>query len=148
MFHGDYLGNFALLYEVKINNKRKIETKLNPYFMESTRLQKISRLLQKELGILFQRESHAVCNGKMVTVTSVRVSPDLGLAKVYISIFPSDQIEETLFQIKNQTKYIRHNIGHIMRNQLRIVPEFEFFVDDSLDYIEKIEKLIKPSKNL
>ncbi len=114
--------------------------------MESTRLQKVSRLIQKEIGIMFQRESHTICNGKMVTVTAVRVSPDLGIAKVYISIFPSENTKETLFHIKNSTKTIRHNIGLNMKNQLRILPELEFFIDDSLDYIEKIEKLIKPRK--
>lgn len=115
--------------------------------MESTRLQKVSRLVQKELGILFQRESNTICNGKMVTVTTVRVSPDLGIAKVYLSIFPSENLKETLTHIKSQTKTIRHNIGLKMRNQLRILPDLEFFIDDSLDYIEKIEKLIKPPKN-
>jgi ribosome-binding factor A len=114
--------------------------------MESTRLQKVSRLIQKELGTLFQRESLTLCNGKMVTVTRVRVTPDLGVAKVYISIFPSDQTEETLLHIKNQTKAIRHKLGHNVRNQLRILPELIFYIDDSLDYIEKIEKLINPTK--
>jgi ribosome-binding factor A len=115
--------------------------------MESTRLLKVSRLLQKEISTLFQRESHSVCKGKMVTVTKVRVSPDLGIAKVYISIFPSDNTKETLSHIKDHTKLIRHNIGQKMRNQLRVIPELEFFIDDSLDYIEKIEKLIHTPKN-
>jgi ribosome-binding factor A len=115
--------------------------------MESTRLLKISRLLQKEIGTLLQRESRTICNGKMVTVTTVRVSPDLSLAKVYISIFPSENSKETLNHIKDQIKLIRHKIGLNVRNQLRILPELEFFIDDSLDYIEKLEKLIKPSKN-
>jgi len=114
--------------------------------MESLRLQKVSRLLQKELGTLFQRESHSICDGKMVTVTNVRVSADLGVAKIYISIFPSDNKQATLLHIKSQTKSIRHNIGQQMRHQLRILPELEFFVDDSLDYIENIDRLINPPK--
>jgi ribosome-binding factor A len=82
----------------------------------------------------------------MVTVTKARVSPDLGIAKIYISIFPSNQMEETLLHIKENIRLIRHNIGQQIRNQLRIVPDLEFFIDDSLDYIEKIEKLINSPK--
>lgn len=111
--------------------------------MESTRLQKISRLIQKELGTYFQRESKIVCNRKMVTVTNVRVSPDLGIAKIYISIFPSGELNETLVKIKSHAKSIRHYLGQNIRNQLRVIPELEFFIDDSLDYIEKIDKLLK-----
>jgi ribosome-binding factor A len=111
--------------------------------MESTRLQKVSRLLQKELGTIFQRESHAFCGGKMVTVTTVRVTPDLGLAKVYLSIFPSDKGKETLEIIKMQTKAIRFNLGHEIHKQMRVVPELDFYIDDSLDYIEKIDNLLK-----
>jgi ribosome-binding factor A len=114
--------------------------------MESLRLQKISRLIQKELGILFQRESKTICGGKMVTVTTVRVSPDLGIAKIYLSIFPSDKIKETYNIIQLHSKNIRHQLGQKTRNQLRIVPELEFFIDDSLDYIDKIEGLLKTQK--
>lgn len=114
--------------------------------MESTRLQKISRLLQKEMSTLFQRESRAFCNGKMVSVTKVRVSPDLGVAKFYISIFPPEKSEDTLSLIKAQTKAIRYALGQEIHNQLRVIPDLEFFIDDSLDYIEKIEKLIHPPK--
>ncbi len=111
--------------------------------MESTRLQKVARLLQKELGNYFQRESLTVCAGQMVSVTTVRVSPDLGIAKVYISIFPSEKSKETLTLIKTQTRSIRYHLGQLVHNQLRVVPDLEFFVDDSLDYIEKIENLLK-----
>jgi ribosome-binding factor A len=111
--------------------------------MESTRLQKVSRLLQKELGTFLQRESQVVCGGKMVSVTSVRVSPDLGIAKVYLSIFPPDKKEETLVKIKSHVKNIRYVLGKNVHNQMRIIPELDFFIDDSLDYIEKIEGLLK-----
>ena len=111
--------------------------------MESTRLQKVSRLLQKELGNYFQRESHAICAGRMVSVTTVRVSPDLGVAKIYISVFPSDKSKDTLVLIKAQVKSIRYNLGQLIHNQLRVIPDLEFFIDDSLDYIEKIENLLK-----
>ena len=111
--------------------------------MESTRLQKVSRLLQKELGSYFQRESRTVCGGQMVSVTAARVSSDLSIAKIYLSIFPSDKSKETLTLIKSQVKAIRYHLGQKVHNQLRIIPELEFFIDDSLDYIEKIEELIK-----
>jgi ribosome-binding factor A len=82
--------------------------------------------------------------GKMITVTTVRISPDLSVAKVYLSIFPKDKEgEKTLNEIRRQAPQIRHELGTIVRNQLRIVPELSFFEDDSLDYIENIENLIK-----
>ena len=111
--------------------------------MESTRLQKVSRLLQKELGTYFQRESLNICGGKMVTVTTVRVTPDLGIARVYLSVFPSANPEVTLEMIKTHTKSIRYNLGKIIHNQMRVVPELNFFIDDSLDYVEKIDELLK-----
>jgi ribosome-binding factor A len=112
--------------------------------MESLRLQKISRLIQKELSILFQRESKMICGGKMVTVTAVRVSPDLAIAKIYLSIFPSNTIKDTFSLIQAHSKSIRHQLGQKTHNQLRVIPELEFFIDDSLDYIDKIEGLLKP----
>jgi ribosome-binding factor A len=121
----------------------EMAAKFNKYFMESTRLQKVSRLIQKELGSYFQRESKAICAGKMVSVTTVRVSSDLSVAKVYLSIFPSDKSKETLTTIKTHTKTVRHFLGQQVHNQMRIVPELEFFIDDSLDYIEKIESILK-----
>ena len=111
--------------------------------MESTRLQKVSRLLQKELGTYFQRESVTICGGQMVSVTSVRVSPDLGVAKIYLSIFPSPKSNDTLLLIKSHVKVIRYQLGQKVHNQLRVVPELIFFIDDSLDYVEKIEELLK-----
>lgn len=111
--------------------------------MEGTRLSKVSRLLQKDLGDIFQKEGVTLFRGKMITVTSVRVSPDLGLAKVYISIFPTDKNEDVLKVVKEHTKSIRHELAQRVRHQLRIIPELTFFLDDSLDYIESIDKLLK-----
>jgi ribosome-binding factor A len=110
--------------------------------MESTRLSKVSRQIQKDLGEIFQRQAQSFM-GKMVTVTAVRVSPDLSLAKVYVSIFPTEKKEETLELIKQQTKAIRYDLGQRIRNQMRIVPELAFYIDDSLDYIENIDRLLK-----
>lgn len=110
--------------------------------MESTRQSKVSRLIQKDLGEIFQQESRNLFNGKMISVTVVRMSPDLGLAKVYLSIFPSDKIEENLETIRRNSKKLRHILAKRVRHQLRIVPELAFFLDDSLDYIENIDNLL------
>ncbi len=110
--------------------------------METTRQQKISRMLQKELGeifLLYARELH----GTLITVSNVRISPDLGIARTYLSIFPSEKTAAVLEQINADTKAIRFDLGKRVRNQLRIVPELFFHVDDSLDYLENIDNLLK-----
>jgi ribosome-binding factor A len=111
--------------------------------METTRQSKVSRLLQRDLGEIFQVESRNLFGGKMISVTTVRISPDLGLAKVYLSIFPSEKSEETLEVVRMNTKNVRRILGRRVGKQLRIVPELAFFVDDSLDYIENIDNLLK-----
>ena len=109
----------------------------------SLRQQKVSRLIQKELGQFFQRERLTVCDGQFVTVTKGSITPDLSIAYIYLSIFPSEKAKTTLDFIKIHTKSIRFYLGNQVRSQLRIIPELEFFIDDSLDYIEKIDKLLK-----
>lgn len=79
----------------------------------------------------------------MITVTTVRISPDLSVAKIYLSIFPAKETDKTLLAVKEIIPQIRHELGNKVRHQLRIVPELAFFIDDSLDYIEKIENLLK-----
>jgi ribosome-binding factor A len=111
--------------------------------MEGTRLSKVSRQIQKDLGEIFQRQGQALFQGKMITVTTVRVTPDLGLARVNVSIFPSDGKEEVLALIKQHTKTIRHELAKRVGKQMRIVPELSFYIDDSLDYIENIDRLLK-----
>jgi ribosome-binding factor A len=111
--------------------------------MEGTRLSKVSRLLQKDLGDIIQREGVTLFRGKIITVTSVRVSPDLGVAKVYISIFPTDKKEDVLQSVRVHTKQFRYELAQRVKHQLRIIPELSFFLDDSLDYIENIDKLLK-----
>ncbi|GAB7088900.1 MULTISPECIES: 30S ribosome-binding factor RbfA [Marinifilum] len=110
--------------------------------METTRQSKVSRLLQKDLGLIFQQEGRNLFGGKMISVTTVRISPDLGLAKVYLSIFPSDKSEETLEVVRMNTKNIRRILGTKVGKQLRVVPELAFYIDDSLDYIENIDNLL------
>ena len=114
--------------------------------MEGKRLSKIGRLLQKELGELFQRQTQGV-HGTLVSVSAVRVSPDLSIAKVYLSIFPSEKGKELIETIEHNKRMIRYDLGQRIRMQLRKIPELHFFLDDSLDYIENIDSLLKDKKD-
>jgi ribosome-binding factor A len=111
--------------------------------MTTIRQNKVSALLQKEIGMFFQRESKTYFGGAMITVTVVRVSPDLSSAKVYLSIFGVKDREEVFQFILSQTKEIRFKIGQAVGKQLRVVPELSFIFDDSIDYAEEISKLLK-----
>ena len=110
--------------------------------METTRQNKISRLLQKELSEIFLLQTKSM-QGTLVSVSAVRISPDMSFARVYLSVFPSEKAEEMVKNINNNMKSIRYELGTRVRHQLRIIPELKFFVDDSLDYIEKIDSLLK-----
>lgn len=110
--------------------------------MQETRQNKIARLLQKELSIIFQEQTRAM-HGTMVSVTRARISPDLSVCTAYLSIFPSERADELLKNIEKNNSQIRYTLGQRVRHQLRIVPELRFFIDDSLDYIEHIDELLK-----
>ncbi len=110
---------------------------------ESTRQKKVAKLIQKEVAGIFLRKGNEYAPGKMISITKVRVSPDLSYAKIYISIFPSTNYSDILHKVQDHVNKIRFDLGHKVRSQLRIVPEIAFFIDDSLDYIEKIDKLLK-----
>ena len=110
--------------------------------METTRQQKISRLIQKELGDIFQKQTQAM-HGVLVSVSAVRISPDMSVARAYLSIFPSEKSEEIVKNINGNMKSIRFELGTRVRHLLRIIPELKFFVDDSLDYLERIDELLK-----
>ena len=110
---------------------------------ESTRQQKVGRQIQKDISHIFLKEARHLVQGVMVTVSKVRVSPDLTFAKVYLSIFPFDKGEATLATLKENSSMIRYELGKRVRNQLRTVPEVAFALDDSLEYVDRIEKLIK-----
>ncbi len=112
--------------------------------MESTRQKKISRLLQKELAEILRQKTQEISPGKIITVTTVRVSPDLGVSKIYLSIFPSADKDAALEKITSLTKNIRYELGRKIKNQMRVVPELNFYPDDSLDYIDNIDSLLKP----
>lgn len=110
--------------------------------METTRQQKIARLLQKELSDIFQRQTQAM-HGVLVSVSTVRISPDMSVCSAYLSVFPSERSKEILENINKNARQIRYELGTRVRYQLRIIPELRFFVDDSLDYIEHIDELLK-----
>lgn len=109
--------------------------------METTRQQKINRLIQKELGEIFLLQTKGM-QGILVSVSAVRISPDLSIAKAYLSIFPSEKGKELLTNIKANVKALRFDLGQRLAKQLRIIPELAFYLDDSLDYLENIDRLL------
>ncbi len=111
--------------------------------MDTIRQERINNQLQKDLGEIFQVELKHVSRGAMITVTKVKVTPDLSLAKVYLSLFAASDKDELLKSIRSHTKEIRGKLGRRIKNQLRVVPDLSFYIDDSLDYIENIDNLLK-----
>lgn len=109
--------------------------------MQETRQNRIARLLQKELSLIFQSQTRMM-HGVMVIVTRCRVSPDLSICTAYLSIFPSEKSDDMIKNIRANERTIRYDLGTRVRNQLRIIPELRFFIDDSLDYIEHIDELL------
>ena len=110
--------------------------------MQETRQARICRMLQKELASIFQAQTRMM-PGVLVSVTRVRISPDLSICTANLSVFPSERGEEIIKNIQANEKQIRYELGTRVRNQLRIIPELRFFIDDSLDYLEKIDELLK-----
>ena len=111
--------------------------------MEKTRQKKISRLLQKEMSEILQRELKEITLNTLVTVTNARVSPDLSLVKFYLSVFPTEKSKDVLAAFAENDSKIRFTLGKRVGKQLRIIPETAFFLDDSLDYLENIDRLLK-----
>ena len=111
--------------------------------MESTRQKKVSRLIQKELADIFIRKGSELTHGSLLSITKVRISPDLSFAKVYISVFPPKNQEEVLKTVQEHNSRIRFELGQKIRTQLRIVPDMAYHIDDSLDYIDNIDRLLK-----
>ena len=109
----------------------------------STRQLKVARELQRDLAEIIRSKGMAVFNGAMVTVSEVRISPDLSVAKVYVSIFPSDKADAVMQILEENKKSYRGELGHKVASQLRIVPELDFYLDSTLDYAEHIDELLK-----
>jgi ribosome-binding factor A len=113
--------------------------------MNNNRLPKIERQIQKDLGEIFLSETRQL-HGILVSVTKVRISPDLGVAKAYLSIFPSEKSKEILENINHQKKAIRYELGLRIGKQVRKIPELIFYLDDSIDYLENIDHLLNQDK--
>ena len=110
--------------------------------MDSTRQNKIARLIQKELSEMFQQQTRQT-RGVLVSVSACRISPDMSICRVYLSVFPSEQAEQIVRNVNDNQKSVRFELGNRMRHQLLIIPELKFFVDDSLDYADHIDELLK-----
>ncbi|WP_339815114.1 30S ribosome-binding factor RbfA [uncultured Imperialibacter sp.] len=110
--------------------------------MESTRQQKYARLIQKELGEIFQRDTKHMFGKAFITITLVKMSPDLGFAKVYLSIFMAEDRNEMLTQINERKSQVRKLLGQRIGKQVRIIPEIAFFIDDTEDHAHKMDSLI------
>ena len=109
--------------------------------MQATRQQKIARLMQKDLGDIFLRYAKRIGN-LLISVSEVRISPDLSIAHIYLSIFPSNRAEDVLNHIMEDQKTIRFELGNLEHNQLRIIPELNFHLDTTLDHMERIDQLL------
>ena len=112
--------------------------------MDSVRQQRVSKQIQKEMGELFQREGQGIWgSGALVTVTGVRITKDLQIARVYLSIFGTPDKSSLVEKIREKGSEIRYQLGRAMRHQLRVIPALEFYEDDSLDYIDNIDRLLQ-----
>ncbi len=111
--------------------------------MESTRQLKSARLVQKEMAEIFLTESRGLFGNVMITVTLARMSPDLGVAKIYVSLFPVKDKDKLLNLIREKTPELRRNLGNRIAKQVRVIPELIFYLDDSIDYAEHINELLK-----
>ena len=112
-------------------------------FTENTRQKKVAREIQRDLAEIIRGRGMAAFDGAMVTVSGMKISSDLSLAKVYVSIFPSAKAEKVMELLEENNRSLRGELGHLVAKQLRIVPELAFYLDDSLDYVEHIDELLK-----
>jgi len=109
--------------------------------MESTRQHKIARLIQKDMSDILLRYARSL-HGTLISVSEVRVSPDLSIAHIYLSIFPHERVKETMSWIEENTHRLRGEIGTLERHQLRIIPEIVFHLDETIDRMERIDELL------
>ncbi len=109
---------------------------------ESTRQQKVAKQIQRDIADIFLHEFRELFSGVLITVTAVRVSPDFGYAKIYVSLFPFNRGEDVINTLKRENWAVRKALGQRIRHQLKNVPEIDFYLDDSLEYIENIDRAI------
>jgi ribosome-binding factor A len=114
--------------------------------MATRRQQKVGRLIQKELADIFQKKGYSIVDSAMITISEVTMTPDLLLARVYLSIFNAKDKNQLLEEIQSVLKEIRFALGNRIGNQLRKVPELEFYLDESLDDVYKMEQIFKEIK--
>lgn len=109
--------------------------------MESKRQQKFAGVIQEDLAAIFQREGSAYLPNTLVTITKVRVTPDLAIARVFLSFLGSIDLQQALHTVKSHASEIRYKLGARIKDQVRIIPQLEFFVDDTSEYVERMDKL-------
>lgn len=109
--------------------------------MESKRQQKFARVIQKDLGELFQRDGNTLLPGAMITVTKVRSTPDLGIVRVYLSFFNTPNNQVALSTVRSHTAEIRYNLGKRIKDAVRGIPQLEFFIDDTNEYVDRMDKI-------
>ncbi|WP_353134264.1 30S ribosome-binding factor RbfA [Pseudopedobacter sp.] len=115
--------------------------------MESKRQQKFARVIQKDLGEYFQREANSLIPNSMITVTKVRATPDLGLVKVFLSFFNVSDTAEAIKSIKARSSEIRYLLGKKIKDQVKSIPQLDFFIDDTNEYVDKMDKLFDEINN-
>ena len=115
--------------------------------MESTRQKKVARQIQKDVAEILLQKTSSISPGALISVSRVRLSPDLSYAKVFLSVFPLKDKEAFLASVDTHRAEIRNELGRLVRHQLRIVPELTFFIDDSVDYAENIDRLLRGEDN-
>ncbi|MFD1258093.1 30S ribosome-binding factor RbfA [Mucilaginibacter terrae] len=109
--------------------------------MESKRQQKFAGVLQQDLATIFQREGQSYLPNTLVTITKVRVTPDLAIARVFLSFFNNVNVQQSLQLVKSHASEIRYKLGARIKDQVRVIPQLEFFVDDTNEYVERMDKL-------
>ncbi len=115
--------------------------------MNSRRQEKFAKLVQRDLGDIFLQKTPSLFKGNFITISSVSVSPDMGYAKVYLSFFKVGNKNDLLNLVQLHKKEIRHELAAKIKNQVRKIPELEFYIDDSLDYVEHMEEVFKNIKS-
>lgn len=109
--------------------------------MESKRQQKFAGVIQEDLAAIFQREGSSYLPNTMVTITKVRVTPDLALARIFLSFFNNTDVQQALHTVKSHASEIRYKLGARIKDQVRIIPQLEFFVDDTSEYVDRMDKI-------
>lgn len=137
----DCTNRYGILPTKSTHRRYTGEHRLNNSIMESKRQQKVARQLQRDLSEIFQRDVPHLFSGAFITVTSVRVSPDLSVARVYLSFLAAKNKDILLESIQEKGKVLRQHLGERVRHQLRIVPDLSFFLDDTAEYADKMDKL-------